>query len=134
MAFLETRQERRLMSGACPVDVTLSEKVNKGDCIGISSATWVLSAHASGEQPLLVAGSAGASGETIKCYPMAILEVTTASANAATVGEVVALKDTGEYQADGAGLPDVGFVISATTTKATLCVCPLAPQLTTVRS
>ena len=136
MAFLETRQDRVVLQGISPVKVTVKEAVKAGDCLGDSSGTWVLSAHASAEQPVLVAGVDGEVDEEITAYIMAVVEVVTTVANKATQGEKVALKDTGEYQAAGAGLPDVGFVASVGSDEksAILFVCPMVPQLTVVRS
>lgn len=136
MAFLETRQARTILQGVCPVDVTLAEAVHAGDCLGDSSSTWVLSAHASGEQPKLIAAVDGVSGDIIPAYMMAVIRVTTTSANVATRCEKVALKDTGEYQAAGANLPDVGFVasVASDSLSAELFVCPMMAQLTVVRA
>lgn len=128
MAFSETRAQRTVKSGVCPVEITLSETVYAGDCLGITGGTWVLSAHASGEQPILVAGVAGVSGERIQAYPMAIVSVTISGAT--TVGEVVCLNDSGEYVVDTAEYPDVGWSISSDT----LCICPTAAQLTDKRA
>lgn len=136
MAFLETRTDRIVLSGVGRVEVTLSEGVKAGDCLGDSSATWVLSAHASGEAPVLVAGVNGLSGEIIVAYMMAVLQVTTTASNKATQGEVVALKDTGEYQAAGGGLPDVGCVASvgSDSLSAIIFVCPMMQLMDTARS
>ena len=137
MAFLETRgSARRLLEGIAPTEITLAGTVYVGDCLGITGGTWVVSADTLGEQPILVAAVGGASGDKIKAYPMAVVEVVTTLTNAATVGEKVALKDTGEYQAAGAGLPDVGFVASVGSDSLTaiLFVCPMAAQLTIQRT
>ena len=136
MAFVETRTERTVLEGVAPVKVLLAEDVKAGDCLGDSSGTWVLSADASAEQPKLVAGEDGKSGETITAYMMAVVKVITTVANQATCCEKVALKDTGEYQVAGAGLPDVGFVASVASDEksAILFLCPMIPQLTVVRS
>jgi len=128
MAFSETRASRTVAAGICPVEITLAEACYAGDTLGISSATWVLSAHASGEAPLLVAGTDGASGDKIQAYPMAIVDRTVSGA--ATLGEIVALHDTGYYVAAGSELPDVGFVVDADT----LALIPLKTQMDTKRS
>jgi hypothetical protein len=135
MAFLETRTERRVLEGICPVKITLAGAVKAGDCLGYDSG-WKLSASATAIQPLLVAGEDGASGELIAAYPLAVVEAVTTAANVATVGEKVALKDDGCYQAAGAGLPDVGYVasIGADNLSAIIVVNPQVPQLTVVRS
>ena len=137
MAFAETRASgsRRILNGICPVEITLAEAVQCGDCLGITSATWVRSASATVEQPLLIASVDAPSGALIKAYPMAIVEVTTTATNKSTLGEQVGLTDTGEYQVQASGLPDVGYscFVSADTLKAVLMVFPMAPQLTTIR-
>jgi len=112
MAFAETAQDRRVLSGACPVTITLSEDCKAGDCLGISSGTWVVSAHTSAEEPVLVAGTAGISGQKITAYPVAIVECITTSSNVGTLGEVVALSDTGTYKNAASNQPDVGYVAS----------------------
>ena len=136
MAFLETRQSRRVLEGIAPVKVPLAEAVKAGDCLGDNSGAWVLSADAAAEQPVLVAGEDGAIGDIITAYPVALVEAVTTVANKATQGAKVALKDDGCYQAAGANLPDVGFVASvgADEKTAVLFLCPLAPQLTVVRA
>jgi len=136
MAFVETRTDRIVLSGVGRVEVKLSEAVKAGDCLGDSSGTWVFSAHASAEHPVLVAGVSGLSGETIVAYMMAVLQVTTTLTNVATLGEVVALKDTGEYQAAGSNLPDVGCVASvgSDSLSAIIFVCPMMQLMDTQRS
>jgi len=137
MAFAETRGSgRRLLQGVAPVEVTLAETVYVGDPLGITSGTWVLSAHTSAEEPILIAGVGGASGDIITAYPMAIVEVITTATNKATVGEKVALSDVGAYKAAAATHPDVGFVasIGSDSLTAILFLCPMAAQLTVVRA
>lgn len=136
MAFAETVTPRQVLEGVCPVKVLLAEAVIAGAPLGISSATWVLSAHATAEQPLLIAGEPGAIGDTITAYVMAKVRVTHTLANTSTVGEKVALSDAGAYQAAGGGLPDVGFVSEVETgsLNSTLFLCPICPQLTVVRA
>jgi len=145
MAFVETRSAAAARTvldavGVCRVALCATSTTNvvyAGDSLGIdTNSEWDLSAHASGEQPLLVALESGVGGDTISAALMALIEVTTTSTNVATLGEEVALKDTGEYQATGAGLPDVGFVVSvgSDSLSAILCICPSFPQLTTARA
>ena len=137
MAFVETRGgARRLLQGIAPVEVTLAETVVVGDPLGITGGTWVRSVHTSAEEPILIAAVGGLSGEKIKAYPMAVVEVITTATNKATVGSKVALKDTGEYQTAAANLPDVGFVASIGSDEKTaiLFLCPMAAQLTVVRA
>ena len=137
MAFLETSRNRVLKEGVCPVKVTLEEAVQMGDPLGISATPgWVLSASATVEQPVLIAGEKGAVGQTIVAYLVAIVECKNLLANKATLGEKVAVTDTGLYAAAGVGLPDVGFVASvdADSLGCVLFLNPTAPQLTVVRS
>jgi len=135
MAFEETRQDRKILEGIAPVKITLAGAVKAGDCLGYDSG-WKLSASATIIQPLLVAGEDGASGDVITAYPLAVVEAVTTSGNAATVGETVALKDDGCYQAAGVGLPDVGCVasIGSDSLTAILFLCPMVAQETVVRS
>ena len=137
MAFLEVSRNRVLKEGVCPVKVVLEEAVQMGDPLGISiTPGWVLSASATVEQPVLIAGEKGAVGQTIIAYLMAIVECKNLLANVATLGEKVAVTDAGLYAAAGAGLPDVGFVASvdADSLGCVLFLNPTAPQLTVVRS
>ena len=138
MAFLETRASgsRRVIEGECPVEITLAEACHAGDCLGITGGTWVLSAHTTAEEPLLVASVDAPSGALIKAYPMASVEVTTTSGNVSTLGEIVALKDNGVYQVAAGGLPDVGFsyFVGADSLTAKVALFPAGAQLTTVRA
>ena len=139
MAFAETRaaaSPRIIQEAAGICKVPIAEAIMAGDCLGITSATWVLSASATVEHPLLVAIESGVSGDTIACALMAVIKCTTTSTNVATVGEIVALHDSGYYVAAGSNLPDVGFVasIGSDSLSAILVVCPMAPQLTTQRA
>lgn len=141
MGFEETRAtgNRRILNGVCPVEVTLAEAVLCGDPIADGgSDTWVRSATAAAaEQPLLIASVDAPSGAIIKAFPMAVIEVTTTTANKSTLGEQVALKDTtGEYVVANSNLPDVGYscFVSADEKKAVIMVFPMIPQLTTKRS
>ena len=138
MAFLETRASgsRIVLNGECPVEITLAEACQAGDCLGIDTATWVLSAHADAEEPLLIASVDAPSGAIIKAYPIAAVEVTTTSGNKSTLGEIVALKDDGLYQVESGGLPDVGFsyFVGSDSLTAKVAVFPMGPQLTQVRT
>lgn len=135
MAFVEARQSRKVLEGIAPVKITLAGAVKAGDCLGYDSG-WKLSASETTIQPLLVAGEDGAIGDVITAYPLAVVEAINILANVATVGEKVALKDDGCYQAAGTGLPDVGYVASIGNDSLTaiLFLCPMAAQLTVVRS
>jgi len=138
MPFAETRAtgSRRIINGVLPVIVTLSEAVQCGDVLGVTGGTWVRSAHTTGEQPLLVASVDAPSGDIIKAFPLCIVEVTTTAANKSTVGEIVALSDTGNYQAAGTGLPDIGFTasIGGDNLTAVMVIFPMATQMDTART
>ena len=140
MAFLETRAAtapRTVLQAAGICQITLAGTVFAGDCLGIDTATWVLSASATAEQPLLVALTDGYSGDVIDAAMMVVVEVTTTATNVATaLGQLVCLDDNGLYKADTAEYPDVGFVtsIGADSLSAVLYVCPLMAQLTVVRA
>lgn len=137
MAFLEAISDRTVKQGVAPVEVVLSQAVRAGDPLGMSATnTWVLSADAVVEQPLLIAGEAGASGDKITAYMMAVLECDNLLANVGTIGEKVAITDAGLYSALGTGLPDVGFVAGAGSDSLTTIIflCPVVAQLTVARS
>lgn len=138
MAFAETRLDNREVRGDCGIKIVVSETgIVAGDCLGVSGGTWVLSAHTTGEQPLLIAGNAATTGDTITAYPMGIVKVVTTATNVSTVGEKVGYADTGFYEADSAGVdPDVGHVasIGSDSLSATMFLLPLGPQLTTTRA
>jgi hypothetical protein len=135
MAFLEVLGARTIISGVAPTKITLAGNVNAGDLLGYNSG-WVISASATTIQPLLIAGSSANSGESIIAYPMAVVRTTNLVANVATVGSKVALTDGGLLQPAGAGLPDVGYVasIGSDSLSAVVCLCPMIPQVTVVRS
>jgi hypothetical protein len=137
MAFVDTAIDRLVLEGACPVEVTLAENVNAGDPLGISSGnTWVLSADAAVEHPVLIAGVNGVVGETITAFGMAVIKCTTSVANYGAVGDTVAVDDTGIYVPSGGGLPDIGFVseVSADLLNTTIVVFPMVNQLIAVRA
>ena len=136
MAFAETVQNRRILQGILPFKVTLAENVYAGDPLGISSNTWVLSAHASAEQPIAIAGAKGVVGDRITAFLMASVECTHTAGNTPTDGGKVAVHDSGYYIVAASAKPDVGFVTSVASDSLTsvVCLCPIAPQLTTART
>ena len=138
MGFAETRASgsRRILSAVCPVNITLSEAVQAGDCIAVTGGTWVRAAHTADEEPLLVAAYDAPSGAIIPAYPMAVVEVTTTATNKSTVGEKCALDDTGNYQVQATGLPDVGYSCSIGSDNLTcvMMVWPAVPQIVTIRA
>lgn len=135
MAFLETLSSRLVKEGVSPVKITLAGAVKCGDPIGYASG-WKLAASATVAFPVLIAGQDGVSGDVITAYPLAVVEVVTTLANAATPGEIVAVTDGGLYSAQGAGLPDVGIVtaIGPGSLTATLSLIPMIAQIVVART
>ncbi len=138
MAFAETRLRgnREILESSQTVKITLAELVMNGDVLGITGATWVRSAHASSEHPLLIALDDGPSGGEIRASQMAVVKVVTTSGNVGTAGTVVALNDSGNYVAAGGGLPDVGVIatIGSDSLSATMVIFPQIQQTTSVRA
>jgi len=135
MAFAETASSIRTVQGQCPVKITLAGTVQAGDPLGYYSG-WVLSVSTGTIQALLIAGEAGANGEEITAFPVAKVSVITTYANCATVGQRVAISDTGTYAVAASGDPDVGFVtsIGSDSLGAVIELCPMLAQLTVVRA
>jgi hypothetical protein len=137
MAFLETTNtlRKRVVSGVCPIPVVLGGTVQEGDTLGYNSG-WINSVSATTYQPLLVAGEAGASGDTITAYPIALVSVTHTAANTPADGDLIAVADTGYYAAVGSGLPDVGFCnwVAGDSLTSLHLVIPSLPQIDTARA
>ena len=136
MALLETTnaQRKRRVTGECPVKVLLAGTVQAGDPLGYNGG-WIWSVSATTYQPKLIAGEAGCSGETITAYPMAIVEVTHTAANTGTVGEKVAVADTGYYASAASQTPDIGYVASVEgdSLSSKIFCFPLMAQLAVIR-
>jgi hypothetical protein len=75
------------------------------------STGWKKAANTSGKPAVLIAGEDGAVADVITAYGMAIVECAHTLANKPTVGEQIAVADTGIYAPDGTGLQDVGYVV-----------------------
>ena len=79
----------RIIVAACPdigIFMTTSEAVSQGDLLGIDSNGYVFPVDSDdGEQGRLVAGSGGASGATIQCYWMAVIDGFTGGTEAAAI-------------------------------------------------
>jgi len=91
---------RIILQGIAPVRIALSDTVEVGDLLGISSSTWVraLATTPSQVHARLVAGQSGVSGDTIIAYPFAVVGgVTLGVIGAAVYSAEAALK--GEYTA-----------------------------------
>jgi len=89
---------RIIMQGICPVRIALSDTVEVGDLLGISSSTWVRALATTGGvvHARMVAGQSGVSGDVIVVYPFAVVGgVTGATLGGAVYNAEAALK--GEY-------------------------------------
>ena len=114
MAFVDKGTNRKILEGMVPIKVTLAGAVVAGDPLKYSSG-WKLATNESGKPAVLIAGEPGASGDIITAYGMAFIECAHTAANKPTLGEQIAVADTGIYGPDGAGLQDIGYVISTDT-------------------
>ena len=110
MAFVDASVNRKVLQGVCPVKVLLAGAVQAGDPLKYSTG-WKLATNELGVPAVLIAGEPGVIGETITAYPMAVIEFTHTLANVPTMGEQIAVADTGIYAPDGAGLQDVGYIV-----------------------
>jgi len=110
MAFVDASTSRRVVEGSMPVRITLAGDVSAGDPIKYSTG-WKLATNEATKPAVLIAGEDGLSGEVITAFGMAIVECTHTAANVPTMGEQIAVADTGIYAVDGAGLQDVGYIV-----------------------
>ena len=110
MAFVDKGTSRKILEGMCPVKITLAGAVVAGDPIKYDSG-WKKAANTSGKPAVLIAGEDGAVGDVITSYGMAVVECAHTAANKPTMGEQIAVDDTGIYAPDGAGLQDIGYVV-----------------------
>ena len=110
MAFTDAGTSRKIVEGSLPIKITLAGAVVAGDPLMYSTG-WKKSDNTSGAPAVLFAGEDGASGDIITAYGMAIVECAHTAANVPTMGEQIAVADTGIYAPDGGGLQDVGYVI-----------------------
>jgi len=110
MAFVDKGTSRKILEGMCPMKITLAGAVVAGDPIMYSTG-WKKALNTSGAPAVLIAGEEGASGDIITAYGMAIVECAHTAANKPTMGEQIAVADTGIYAPDGTGLQDIGYVV-----------------------
>jgi len=110
MAFVDKGTSRKILQGMCPIKITLAGAVVAGDPIMYSTG-WTKALNTSGAPAVLIAGEDGAAGEVITAYGMAIVECAHTAANKPTMGEQIAVADTGIYAPDGTGLQDIGYVV-----------------------
>jgi len=112
---------RILLQGICPARIAISDTVEVGDLLGISSSTWVRALATTGGvvHARMVAGQSGVSGDTIIAYPFAVVGgVTGGVIGAAVYNAEAALK--GEYTAtapDTTGDVNAPIGISLTATE-----------------
>ena len=110
MAFVDAGTSRKILEGMLPMKITLAGDVVAGDPIMYSTG-WKKAANTSGAPAVLIAGEDGAIGDVITAYGMAIVECAHTAGNVPTMGEQIAVADTGIYAPDGSGLQDIGYVV-----------------------
>ena len=110
MAFVDAGTSRKILEGMLPMKITLAGAVVAGDPIMYSTG-WKKALNTSGAPAVLIAGEDGAVADVITAYGMAIVECAHTLANKPTMGEQIAVADTGIYAPDGTGLQDVGYVV-----------------------
>ena len=130
MAFVDTGTSRKIVEGSLPIKITLAGAVVAGDPLMYSTG-WKKALNTSGAPAVLIAGEDGASGDIITAYGMAIVECAHTLANVPTMGEQVAVADTGIYAPDGVGLQDIGYVvgIDSDSLHSQLLVCGMIVEL-----
>ena len=110
MAFVDKGTSRKVLEGMLPMKITLAGAVVAGDPIMYSTG-WKKALNTAGAPAVLIAGEDGAIGDIITAYGMAIVECAHTAANVPTMGEQIAVADTGIYAPDGTGLQDIGYVV-----------------------
>jgi len=130
MAFVDKGTSRKILEGMCPIKITLADAVVAGDPIMYSTG-WKKANNTTGAPAVLFAGEDGVAGEVITAYGMAIIECAHTAANKPTMGEQIAVADTGIYAPDGTGLQDIGYVvgISADNLHSQILVCGIIVEL-----
>jgi len=110
MAFVDKGTSRKILEGMLPMKITLAGAIVAGDPIMYSTG-WKKALNTAGAPAVLIAGEDGAIGDVITAYVMAIVECAHTAANVPTMGEQIAVADTGIYAPDGTGLQDIGYVV-----------------------
>jgi len=130
MAFVDAGTSRKIVEGYLPFKITLAGAVVAGAPLMYSTG-WKLAANTATVPAVLIAGEDGAIGEVITAYGMAIVECAHTLANVPTMGEQIAVADTGIYAPDGTGLQDIGYVvgIDADSLHSQLLVCGFQAEL-----
>jgi len=110
MALTDASTARRVIEGVLPVEITLAGDVSEGDPLMYSTG-WKLSANTSGAEAILIAGNTGVSGDVITAYGAAVIELTHTATNVPTMGQIIAVADTGLYDDAAANTQDIGHVV-----------------------
>uniref|UniRef100_A0A6M3KFN5 Uncharacterized protein n=1 Tax=viral metagenome TaxID=1070528 RepID=A0A6M3KFN5_9ZZZZ len=112
MALVDASTDRRIIAGwpETGIQITLAGDVSAGDPLMYSTG-WKLSTNTSGAEAVLIAGETGASGATISAYAIALIELTHTLTNVPTMGELIAVADTGIYAPDAANTQDIGHIV-----------------------
>lgn len=113
MAYADaTTGGRILLQGILPVQIVVSEAVEVGDLLGVSSNLWKRADANNSIYAELVAGTKGASGDTINAYRIAVIGGITG----ATKGNPIYLSDTVGETSESAGtvIQVVGVSLTAT--------------------
>lgn len=110
MALVDASTSRRVIEGVLAVEITLAGAVSEGDPLMYSSG-WKLALNTSGAEAVLIAGQTGISEEIITAYGAAIIELTHTLANVPTMGQIIAVADTGIYAAADTALQDIGHIV-----------------------
>jgi len=130
MAFVDASTSRKVLEGMLPCKITLAGAVSAGDPVMYDSG-WKLAANTATKPAVLIAGEDGAIGDVITAYAMAIVECTHTLGNVPTMGEQIAVADTGIYAPDAANTQDVGYVveIDADSLHSRILLCPMITEL-----
>jgi len=110
MALVDVASSRRVLHGIFPVQIALVGTVQEGDPLMYSSG-WQLSTNTSGAEAVLIAGQPGVSGGTITAYGAAVIELTHTATNVPTMGQIIAVADTGAYSSVAANTQDIGHIV-----------------------
>ena len=110
MAFADG-SPRAVIWGSVPIEITLGEAVSEGDLLGCASG-WKRADGNNAIPAELIAAEAGASGERISAYPMALIR----GFSGGTAGNPVYLSDTAGGYSDSVGsdVQMVGQMANAT--------------------
>ena len=94
--------------------ITLAGAVVAGDPI-MYDGGWKKSTNVATKPAVLFAGEDGAVDDVITAYGMAIVECAHDTGDKPTMGEQIAVADTGIYAPDAANTQDVGYIVGTDT-------------------